>query len=79
VIEGEPLPVNEHRWPVDVNGMRVGELTSSCYSPTLEQNIAFVYLPIEFASPGQQVMIETVHGARQAELCELPFIKNRAL
>jgi aminomethyltransferase len=79
VIEGEPLPVNEHRWPVDVNGMRVGELTSSCYSPTLEQNIAFVYLPIEFASPGQQVIIETVHGARQAELCELPFIKNRAL
>jgi len=79
VIEGEPLPVNEHRWPVDVNGSRVGELTSSCYSPTLQQNIAYVYLPVEFASPGQQVIIETVHGARQAELCELPFIKNRAL
>jgi len=78
VIEGELLPVNEHRWPVLVQGQRVGELTSCCYSPALERNIAYIYLPIEFAAPGNEVLVETVLGNRSAQLCELPFIKNRA-
>jgi aminomethyltransferase len=78
VIEGAALPVNEHRWPVTANDQRVGELTSCCYSPALQQNIAYIYLPIEFALPGSKVRVETVVGSRVAELCELPFIKNRA-
>jgi aminomethyltransferase len=78
VIDGEPLPVNEHRWPVSVNGQAVGELTSCCYSPALQRNIAYIYLPVEFSAPGQKVMVETIAGKRRAELCELPFIRNRA-
>jgi len=77
-IDGAPLPVNEHRWPVTVDGKVVGELTSCCYSPTLEQNIAYIYLPAALAKPGQRVTVQTVVGARAAELCELPFLKNRA-
>lgn len=78
VIEGEPLPVNEHRWPVTIDDLAVGELTSCCYSPTLQQNIAYIHLPIQYATAGQRVTVITPHGPRAAELCELPFIKNRA-
>jgi glycine cleavage system aminomethyltransferase T len=77
-VEGDPLPVNEHRWPVETGGKVVGELTSCCYSPSLESNLAYIYLPIEYAVPGQRVMVQTVQGPRSAELCELPFLKNRA-
>ena len=77
-IAGSPLPVNEHRWQVSVGGEPVGELTSCCYSPTLERNIAYVYLPAELAVAGQRIYVDTVAGRRAAELCELPFIGNRA-
>ncbi|MDZ4728481.1 MAG: glycine cleavage T C-terminal barrel domain-containing protein [Xanthomonadales bacterium] len=66
-------------WPVTIDNQAVGELTSCCYSPTLEQNIAYIYLNIRFAQAGQQVSVETPEGPRAAALCELPFIKNRAI
>jgi aminomethyltransferase len=78
-IHGAPLPVNEHRWPVTAEGKAVGQLTSCCYSPSLEQNIAYIYLPAALATPGRRVMVQTVAGEREAELCELPFVKNRAV
>ncbi len=77
-IDGGPLPVNEHRWPVHADGEAVGELTSCCYSPALENNIAYIYLPAGLATPGRRVSVMTVAGEREAELCELPFVRNRA-
>lgn len=78
-LEGSPLPVNEHRWPVSVDGEVVGELTSCCHSPTLQSNIAYIYLPARLATPGEKVVVHTVLGDREAELCTLPFIENRAV
>ena len=77
-IEGEPLPVNEHRWPVSVGDQQVGELTSCVYSPSLERGIAYLLLSIEHAEAGGRVSIETPQGRRNADLCELPFLDNRA-
>lgn len=61
-----------------MDGKAVGQLTSCCYSPTLEQNIAYIYLPAILATAGRKVTVQTVVGEREAELCELPFVKNRA-
>jgi aminomethyltransferase len=77
-IDGKPIPVNEHRWPVHFGGRLVGELTSCVYSPSLERGIAYILLSAELAEAGQRVDIETPEGLREAELCELPFIDNRA-
>jgi aminomethyltransferase len=78
IIDGEPLPVNEHRWPVSVKGEVLGELTSCVYSPALERNLAYVMIPIEFAAPGTPLEVGTVVGARPALVCDLPFVANRA-
>jgi aminomethyltransferase len=77
-IAGDPLAVNEHRWRILSGGEAVGEVTSACYSPHLESNIAFALLPAELAQPGSVVKVETPAGEREAELCELPFTQNRA-
>lgn len=77
-VDGAPLPVNEHRWEVRVGGKPAGALTSCCYSPALERNLAYIYLPSALATPGRKVSVLTVAGERMAELCELPFVPNRA-
>lgn len=78
VIEGDPVPVNEHRWPVFSGTDQVGELTSCAYSPGLDRNIAYVIVPVKMAEAGNQVSIDTPLGRRDASLCELPFVDNRA-
>ncbi|MBT4518817.1 MAG: dimethylsulfoniopropionate demethylase [Halieaceae bacterium] len=78
VIEGDALPVNEHRWPVYVDDRRVGELTSCVYSPSMESNIAYIIMPFSLAAVGQSVSIDTADGLRKAKLCQLPFVVNRA-
>lgn len=78
IIDGEPVAVNEHRWPVRVDTKVVGELTSSVYSPALQQNLAYVMVPVELAVPGTRLEVDTVAGARQASVCDLPFVANRA-
>jgi glycine cleavage system aminomethyltransferase T len=78
VIKGDPVPVNEHRWLVFSGTDQVGELTSCAYSPGLECNIAYLMLPAALAQVGRQVSIDTPLGARDASLCELPFVLTRA-
>ena len=77
-LDGAPIPVNEHRWPVYAGNDRIGELTSCTYSPNLERGIAYIMLPVEQAVAGQTVAVDTPGGRRDALLCDLPFIDNRA-
>lgn len=77
-IEGEALPANEQRWPVYDGDNQVGELTSCVYSPNLQSNIAYIMVPIALANPGQRISVHTSVGVREAQLCDLPFVKNRA-
>ena len=77
-IDGDALPVNEHRWPVYNGDNQVGELTSCVYSPGLERNTAYVMLPVALAEVGQRITVDTSAGRRFAQLCELPFVETRA-
>ncbi|MGH2723836.1 MAG: glycine cleavage T C-terminal barrel domain-containing protein [Actinomycetota bacterium] len=73
---GEPLDWElTEAWPAVHDGNRVGRATAMVWSPRLERNIGYVWLPIELAGPGVAVELEPVDGTRRpAVTAALPFI-----
>src|SRR5262249_5025884 len=53
-IEGDPLGMNATIWPVSGNGAS-GRVTSAVYSPRLEKNIGYAWLPVEHTEVGTEV------------------------
>ena len=43
---------------VIIDGERVGKVTSGSPAPFLKKNIGFAYVPVEYASVGQQITID---------------------
>jgi glycine cleavage system aminomethyltransferase T len=60
--------------PVHKEGVRVGEVTSACFSPRLEKNIGFAMVPIELAELGTELEVERPDGMSSAKVVEKPFI-----
>ncbi len=74
-LGGTPL----ERWPVDYwpaisGGTQVGHVTSATYSPRLEKNIGYVWVPIELAGPGNPLQVESSEGTLEGVTCPLPFM-----
>ena len=64
------------RYPVWVNGKRVGEVTSGSPAPSLQKNVGLVYLPIEYAQIDQVLEVE-VRGKRiKAKVVKTPFYQR---
>jgi aminomethyltransferase len=78
-VEGDALPfeIAEKR-PALVDGDPVGTVTDLIWSPRLERNIGYVWMPIELAGPGTELEIEGPDGARVAgRTAAIPFIDPR--
>jgi glycine cleavage system aminomethyltransferase T len=76
-LDGEPFPeLNNVKWPASVAGGSepVGLVTSAIYSPRLERNIAFCWLPAEHAAQGTGIVVETEWGTRTATVVPMPFV-----
>jgi glycine cleavage system aminomethyltransferase T len=61
-------------WPVFHQGHRVGHVTDAIYSPRLERNIGYAWLPIELAAPGTMVEARSPAGGLEARVASLPFL-----
>ena len=61
---------------VVVAGQRVGTVTSGSPAPFLKKNIGFAYLPIEFASVGQEIQIDVRGKLVGAQVVKAPFYKR---
>jgi glycine cleavage system aminomethyltransferase T len=61
-------------WPLLHSGERVGHVTDAIYSPRLERNIGYAWVPIELAKPGIQLEAQAPTGRLQARVATLPFI-----
>jgi aminomethyltransferase len=73
-IDGEPLGMwLEDFWPVSIDGRKVGTLTSASYSPRLEINMGYAWVPIQAAELGSRLMITSPKGPLSAEVVPLPF------
>jgi glycine cleavage system aminomethyltransferase T len=75
-VPGEPLSfeIAEFR-PALHEGVTVGHVTDLIWSPRLEKNIGYVWVPIELAAPGTAIDIVDPHGDQvTARTATIPFI-----
>jgi glycine cleavage system aminomethyltransferase T len=78
-LEGDELraEISEY-WPVHHGGKRVGHITDAVWSPGLEKNIGYVWIPIALAEPGTALDVETEDGDRLVgRTANLPFVDPR--
>jgi aminomethyltransferase len=75
-IGGEPLSMwLEDFWPVRHDGREVGRLVSASYSPRLQYNMGYVWVPIALAEEGTVVEVVAPSGRpEQATVTALPFL-----
>jgi glycine cleavage system aminomethyltransferase T len=62
------------RWPVSHEGERVGHVTDACWSPRLEKNIGYVWVPIALAPAGIPLEVEADDGTLTGTTAAIPFI-----
>jgi len=76
-LDGDPFPaLNNVKWPATAlgGGGRIGKVTSAIYSPRLERNIGYCWLPAAMTSNGTKVRVETEWGTRTATVVPMPFV-----
>jgi aminomethyltransferase len=73
-IDGAKLDLNMTRWPVRAGAAAIGLVTSAVYSPRLTKNIGYAMVPVEHATPGTKLHVDTLDGERGAIVVAMPFI-----
>jgi aminomethyltransferase len=78
-LDGDPFPgLNDVKWPVvqdgEPIGKPIGKVTSAIYSPRLNRNIGFAWLPAARSELGTSVTVESEWGTRTATVVEMPFV-----
>ena len=66
--------MNATKWPVNAHGSLVGKVTSAVYSPRLEKNIGYAWVPAELSELGTELRVETPQGERGASVVSMPFV-----
>jgi glycine cleavage system aminomethyltransferase T len=73
-LDGDPVDQPAQHWPAFVDGERVGHVTDACWSPRLEKNIGYVWVPIGLAAPGNRLEIHADDRERTGTTATIPFI-----
>ncbi len=73
-IDGPKLDLNMTAWPVHHDGAKVGKITSAVYSPRLEKNLGYAFVPVALAETGTGLEVETPGGRVAATVVPKPFI-----
>jgi aminomethyltransferase len=78
-LPGDQLRAELSRyWDVMRDGTKVGYVTDAVWSPGLERNIGFVWVPIDMAEPGTKLEIHTEHGTTiEGTTASIPFVDPR--
>ena len=73
-LDGERFPsFNFTKWPVSDDGSQVGNVTSAVFSPRLERNIGYAWVPVELAALDTELQVESEWGPRTATVVPMPF------
>jgi aminomethyltransferase len=78
-LEGDELRAEMSQyWEAFLDGTKVGHLTDAVWSPGLEKNIGYVWVPIDLAEPGHRLDVETEDGAHLTGVtAAIPFVDPR--
>ena len=71
------VPVREHTELQDLNGSRIGEVTSGLLSPTLDKPIAMGYVHAEFSAVGTRINALVRGKVVAMEVASMPFVPSR--
>ncbi|MGZ6545085.1 MAG: glycine cleavage T C-terminal barrel domain-containing protein [Actinomycetota bacterium] len=62
-------------WPVrEPGGDRIGRVTAGAWSPRLERNVGFAWVPSSHMADGTALEVESPSGSRTATVSPLPFV-----
>ena len=62
-------------WPVlEPEGDRIGRVTAGVWSPRLERNIGYAWVPATHMTVGTSLTLEAHDGSRDATVAALPFV-----
>jgi aminomethyltransferase len=67
---------NEHQFPVLIDGKVVGSMNAMAYSPRLDKNLSYVFLDIEHAQVGKEIIISSPEADLQAKVVDLPWLQR---
>jgi glycine cleavage system aminomethyltransferase T len=73
-LSGDPLPGITRTWAASHDGREVGPVTDAVWSPGLERNIGYVWVPIDLAEPGTAIDVDSEHGPLRGTTAALPFV-----
>jgi glycine cleavage system T protein len=74
-IPGDRISFNSEKWAVrDEDGGTVGTVTSALYSPRLERNIGYAWVPVDRSRVGTKLSIEGTAGTATASVVSMPFV-----
>jgi aminomethyltransferase len=74
-LDGEPFrELNNTKWPARDGDVIVGKVTSAIYSPRLERNIGYCWVPPELSREGTRLEVDSEWGARGATVVPMPFV-----
>jgi aminomethyltransferase len=71
------VPVREHTELQDLNGKRIGEVTSGLLAPTINKPIAMGYVQAEFAVVGTKINAMVRGKVVAMEVAAMPFVPTR--
>ena len=73
----ERIPVRDHSELQDMNGQRIGEVTSGLLGPTIDKPIAMGYVPPAFAALGSRINAIVRGKPVPMEVVAMPFVPTR--
>jgi aminomethyltransferase len=74
-LDGEPFAaLNNTKWTASQGGKEVGKVTSAIWSPRLQRNIGYCWVPTALAAEGTKLDVETEWGRRKATVVPMPFV-----
>ena len=72
-IEMTERGIPRHDYPVLIDGVAVGKVTSGTKSPSTGKAIGLAYVPVEHAAPGTNIHIDCRGRVRGARVVDTPF------
>jgi len=73
----EPITGITRTWPALSGGREVGRVTNAVWSPGLERNIGYVWVPIALSGPGTPLEVLSEHGELAGVTAAIPFVDPR--
>ncbi|MDJ1182821.1 glycine cleavage system aminomethyltransferase GcvT [Roseofilum casamattae] len=74
-LQGKGRHIARHNYPLSVNGISVGKVTSGTLSPTLGYPVALAYVPVEYAKIGQTIDVEIRGKFYPMQVVKKPFYR----